>query len=295
MTIKPLVKNLLSLADRYVSGLQSPNASLLFHRVVPKLDHPDPESLCITTLELDQILSSLSHKYQLLTLDQFLAGHSGIHITFDDGYLDNYTHALPVLLKNSCPATFFITTSFVQGVAPWWDHLWSIASESQLAHSRYFSYERIRNQLRPSLMTPSSIHQTLAATTHGHPNELPPFMSPQHISNLCSYPGITIGCHSHAHHSSSSLTEHEFQLDLFISSSLLKNWTSFHPTSYAYPYGHRHSWSKSNIKTLKSSGFSSGFTNVPGYHTKYSNPLTIRRFLISRRYPLDLDHLLSPI
>lgn len=295
MIIKPLVKNLLSHVDRYISGFYRPNASLLFHRVVPQLDKPDPESLCITTLEFEQILFSLSQKYHLLTLDQFLAGHSGIHITFDDGYLDNYTYALPVLLKYSCPSTFFVTTSFVEGSVPWWDHLWGITFCTQPDHSRYSSYDRIRNQLRPSLMTPSSTNRTLAAFPPGQSIEFPAFMSPQHISDLCTYPGITIGCHSHAHHSSSSLTEADFTLDLFLSSSLLQKWTSLQPTTYAYPYGHRHSWSKSNIKILKSSGFSSGFTNIPGYHTKYSNPFAIKRFLISRRYPLDLAQLLSPI
>ena len=295
MTIKPLAKKTIFLVERYISRLQSPNVSLLFHRVVPNLNHPDPESLCITVAEFDQTLSYLSKTFPLLTIDQFLAGDFGVHITFDDGYLDNYLHALPVLLKYCSPATFFITTSFVQGIAPWWDHLWSIVTKSQPHDSRYSSYEYIRNQLRPSLMTASSTHQTLAAFDPESSQELPPFMSPQHIADLSTCPGITIGCHSHAHHVSSSLTPDQFQLDLFIASSLLQTWTSFPPTTYAYPYGHRNSWSNTNIKILKSSGYTSGFSNIPGYHTKHSNQFSIRRFLISRRYPLDLDEILSPI
>ena len=295
MTIKPYAKKILSLLDRYFSGLQSPNASLLFHRVVPNLDYPDPESLCLTVSEFDQTLSYLSNNFPLLTLERFLAGHSGIHITFDDGYLDNYNYALPVLLKYRCPATFFVTTSFVQGTPPWWDYLWSIVTSSQPDHSRHSVYEHIRNQLRPSLMTPSSTHHALAALNLEPYHDLPPFMSPQHISELSLCPGITIGCHSHAHHVSSSLTPDQSQLDLFISSALLQTWTSSPSTTYAYPYGHRHSWSNTNIKQLKSFGYTSGFSNIPGYHTKYSNQYSIRRFLMSRRYPLDLAQILSPI
>lgn len=34
-------------------------------------------------------------------------------ITFDDGYRDNYEHALPVLLEEEVPATFFVTTGLL--------------------------------------------------------------------------------------------------------------------------------------------------------------------------------------
>jgi peptidoglycan/xylan/chitin deacetylase (PgdA/CDA1 family) len=43
-------------------------------------------------------------------------------ITFDDGYLDNYDNARPVLEKLSLPATFFVVTRWIgTDVVPWWD------------------------------------------------------------------------------------------------------------------------------------------------------------------------------
>jgi peptidoglycan/xylan/chitin deacetylase (PgdA/CDA1 family) len=45
-------------------------------------------------------------------------------ITFDDGYKDNYEVAFPILKAESVPATFFITTGFVDlPRVPWWDEI----------------------------------------------------------------------------------------------------------------------------------------------------------------------------
>src|SRR4051812_23358144 len=45
-------------------------------------------------------------------------------ITFDDGYRDNVTTALPILRELGVPAAFFIPTGYLQAPRlPWWDHV----------------------------------------------------------------------------------------------------------------------------------------------------------------------------
>ncbi len=45
-----------------------------------------------------------------------------VTLTFDDGYLDNYEVAAPILERHGLPATFFVTTSFLgTDHQAWWD------------------------------------------------------------------------------------------------------------------------------------------------------------------------------
>lgn len=51
-------------------------------------------------------------------------------ITFDDGYLDNYTVAYPILKRYGVPATFYLVSDFVgTDTVPWWDAISSTVRE----------------------------------------------------------------------------------------------------------------------------------------------------------------------
>lgn len=68
----------------------------------------------------------------LSDLEQALKERHGrfVMFTFDDGYRDNYALAYPVLRSHNVPATFFVTTGFLDSPqVPWWDEIaWMVRS-----------------------------------------------------------------------------------------------------------------------------------------------------------------------
>ena len=55
-------------------------------------------------------------------------------ITFDDGYLNNYTEALPILSKYNITATLFITTSLIDGKElAWWDKIKCLIENAEVS------------------------------------------------------------------------------------------------------------------------------------------------------------------
>ena len=68
-------------------------------------------------------------------LPAILARGTGRYVllTFDDGYFDNYSTAFPVLKAHNVPATFFVTTGFIdRGGLPWWDEIaWMVRASAK--------------------------------------------------------------------------------------------------------------------------------------------------------------------
>jgi peptidoglycan/xylan/chitin deacetylase (PgdA/CDA1 family) len=70
-------------------------------------------------------------------------------LTFDDGYIDAYTHAFPLLVKYRMTGTFFIVSEFVNSPNPAymrWEHIkaLSAAGMSIESHSRAHTDLRLR-------------------------------------------------------------------------------------------------------------------------------------------------------
>ena len=82
----------------------------------------------MTPERLDEVLGQFARHYRFVTLDdavEMIAGrkpmiHNAMVLTFDDGYRNNLTEALPVLEKHGVPATFYIATGFVETGASYW-------------------------------------------------------------------------------------------------------------------------------------------------------------------------------
>ncbi len=96
---------------------------LMLHGVIDHEADPSWNPLWdrLSRERLDRYLGMLSRYYQFVSLDDAVDMLSGnkrlerncIVLTFDDGYRNNITHALPILKKYGVTATIFVATKFV--------------------------------------------------------------------------------------------------------------------------------------------------------------------------------------
>lgn len=89
---------------------------LMYHHVSPAPGHINVSPQHFE----DQLAWLKKHGYQSLTSDAFAAHLRGggappksVLITFDDGYLDNYVYAYPLLKKYGFQAIIFLVTSWI--------------------------------------------------------------------------------------------------------------------------------------------------------------------------------------
>jgi len=97
-----------------------------FHRVN---DRTAGDALTVSVRDFDAYCRLFVRYFQVVPLHEIvhrlatgevLAGV--LAITFDDGYLDNFEDARPILLRYGLPATFFVATDFIgSDTIPWWD------------------------------------------------------------------------------------------------------------------------------------------------------------------------------
>jgi peptidoglycan/xylan/chitin deacetylase (PgdA/CDA1 family) len=117
----PLLKSILML------GSASNRLSILiFHRVLPQPDPLFPSE--VDAVRFDALVGMLNSCFNLMPLEDGLGAlRSGrlparaACITFDDGYADNFTVALPILRRHGAVATFFVATGFLDGGRMWND------------------------------------------------------------------------------------------------------------------------------------------------------------------------------
>jgi len=89
---------------------------LLYHRV----SDGARDNLTVGIEQFDRQMALLRRHCEPLSLEEVLATERVprsrkplVCVTFDDGYLDNYEHAAPILLKHQVPAAFFVSTGIV--------------------------------------------------------------------------------------------------------------------------------------------------------------------------------------
>lgn len=98
---------------------------LMFHKIN---DKPDTLPLTLKTNIFEELILDIKKYNDIIPIESITADQKGIlqsnglkvALTFDDGYLDNYTNAYPILNKHKIPATIYLSTDHIDGKRVFW-------------------------------------------------------------------------------------------------------------------------------------------------------------------------------
>ncbi|WP_068544429.1 polysaccharide deacetylase family protein [Thalassotalea crassostreae] len=269
----------------------------------------DPNVFSCTKDEFHLHLQFFKQHFTLISIEQLktiIDSKQSINkryalITFDDGYLDNYQLAFPILKAENVPAVFFIATDFIdQKVFPWWDEtawiikhididqqfvdFWQLPNEFLCANET----EQIRQiLLKLKIESDLSLQQKLielnkfvkdSSVLEKRKRSL--FMSWDMLREV-EESGITIGSQTCSHQVLSHLTESQQKTEILNSKQRLEQELQSPICCFAYPVGSEDSFNDITLDLLKSSDYTMAFTFVSGVNTKVSSSkYTLSRYSI---------------
>lgn len=275
-------------------------STLIFHRVLPRPDplfpgEPDAG-------RFDEILTWIGRWFNVLPLDQAVDGlisgnlpPRALSITFDDGYADNATVALPILQRHRMTATFFVATAFLDGGCMWNDtlieairnHSQSTIDLRELGLGQY-SAQTIaeRRTAIDSLLgqikyqNPEIRQRTVAAIAGALKGELPSdlMMSTRQIVGLRDA-GMQIGAHTRSHPILASLSDEAAWAEMEGSKRDLEHILGEAVTLFAYPNGRpSRDYLAKHAEMARKIGFVAAVSTAPGVSTSDTPPYQLPRF-----------------
>lgn len=225
-------------------------------------------------------------------------------ITFDDGFRNNLTVAAPLLRELGVPATFYITSGFVDANRmswidriefavehtarvsvrlPWDEQAYSCASAEE--RKRLLTEIRRHAKSYPgynldALATEIIVRLNVADITSSS-EPIDQKLNWNEVRKLASLPGCVVGGHSHSHAILSFLDRPALETEIDLSLSMLREKAGIETTHYSYPEGLKHCYSDEVIAVLKDRGVRCCPTAEDGLNPPGADPFLLKRILVA--------------
>jgi peptidoglycan/xylan/chitin deacetylase (PgdA/CDA1 family) len=250
---------------------------------------------------------------EVISLDQLPArlasprGPRFVCITFDDGYRDNFTEALPIFREFAAPFNVNITNGFISGTTSVWWYFLEQALTS--ANSLQFSWKgRVhafsstdRNEQNRALDEISGLIRGLGAErdellrTIGEAAGVDPCGATRRLcltwDELRAHvidPLVTVGAHTQSHHSLNRLADSEIEAEVEQARAILAAEIGRPILHFAYPFGGANAVGEREFAIVRRSGFKTMLTtcaaNLKPAHGMH--PDRFPRITLSGNYPI---------
>ncbi len=222
--------------------------------------------------------------------------------TFDDGYKDNLTVALPILERYEAPFTVYVTTCHIEGtIDNWWSGLAEILKnhdrievealggrhEVRTLQQKTQVYRQFKQAAESGALSPAGI----SAFLKSHAINLPQIvardaLNVEDLRELSSSPLVEIGAHTASHPRLSQLSEAEARSEMAGNKTWLEDLLQREIRHFAYPYGDAGSCGPREAELAKMTGFDTAVTtrigNLFADHRDFSMALPRIRLFSAR-------------
>jgi peptidoglycan/xylan/chitin deacetylase (PgdA/CDA1 family) len=277
---------------RVCSGAASPSgrrarlSTLIFHRVYPQPDPLFPGE--VDAHRFDLTLGWLKQLFNVMPLgeavDRLKAGTLPARpacITFDDGYADNESVALPLLRKHGLHATFFVSSGYLDGGRMWNDTLIEAVrqapgSQLDLSHMDLGVHPISTPQEKRAaidaligahkyLPPAKRQHSVDAVAEHAGGNLPRDLMMTSAQVRALSAAGMTVGAHTVTHPILSSLDAERARSEIAQAREALQAITGDSIDLFAYPNGKpEKDYLPAHVEMVKALGFRAAVSTAHG-------------------------------
>jgi peptidoglycan/xylan/chitin deacetylase (PgdA/CDA1 family) len=282
---------------------------LMYHRVVELAD--DPLQLTVTPAQFVQQMDYIQRSGMPLRLGEVAAAlqqrtlpQRAVAVTFDDGYIDNFTEALPVLQTYHVPATIFTVSSKVDTPHEmWWDDLERIllctpdlpvqltmeireqncAWPTDTFQNRHTAYRALHQVLKPLSIAErqtalEALRRWAGVGQAGRPAYR--IMNTNELRQAIGSGVIDIGGHTVNHPRLAALPPEAQRVEIIEGRKQLTQILGLAPTTFAYPYGTPQDFTPETARLVREAGFSAAVTTVHGSVEAGDDVFQLRRMAV---------------
>lgn len=263
----------------YLSNTKFP--IFLFHGVVAKDDYKirNYTRKHLTVGYFYKVLQDLKNKGNPVSMDDIMKHDcppNSFAVTFDDGFYNNYSLAAPILVELRIPATFYVTSSFVdQNSMSWIDRIEYSFEENKLTNKKELDY--IRSKVKADSHTNPNAYADSFTSIISSDDPLDKKMSWQDVKELSEK--FTIGGHTHTHPIMSYLNDDELDAEIELPLAFLKK-IGIHTQHFSYPEGLDYCYNDKVIKRLKHYGIKICPTAISGLNTTKTDLFNLKRIMV---------------